>query len=242
VRAVANALSRAKPAEFGRKGKEKTMAQNTSSGGGKGNRTSGAAQGAQGGSGAVSNVTEQARATAGQIAEEAQHRAGQAVDTARQQVASRVSSQKDRAAEGLGSVAQALRQTGQQLREQDQAGVTDYIDRAAAQVERFSGYLQHSDVGQLVDDVEGFARRQPALFLGGAFVLGLLGARFLKSSRPSARYGGYTGDTYTAQPRRGYYDAGAASGYGAYPTSSGAMTGQPSYGSGPRAYDRRREE
>jgi hypothetical protein len=34
----------------------------------------------------------------------------------------------------------------------------------------------------MVRNVEDFARRQPALFIGGAFMLGLLGARFLKSS------------------------------------------------------------
>jgi uncharacterized protein YjbJ (UPF0337 family) len=229
------------------------MAQNTSSSGGKGNRTSGTSQSAQGGSGAISDVTGQARATAGQIADEAQQRAGQAVDTARHQVASQVSSQKDRAAEGLGSVAQALRQTGQQLREQDQIGVTQYIDRAADQVDRISGYLGRRDVGQLVDDVEDFARRQPALFLGGAFVLGLLGARFIKSSRPSAPYSGeYTGGAYMAQRQRRYYtgypseqdirEASAVPNYGPgtksgpYSTTGDTMTG------GPRAYDSRREE
>jgi hypothetical protein len=30
--------------------------------------------------------------------------------------------------------------------------------------------------------VEDFARRNPAVFLGGAFALGLVGARFIKSS------------------------------------------------------------
>jgi hypothetical protein len=48
-----------------------------------------------------------------------------------------------------------------------------------------------------VDEVENFARRRPAMFLGGAFLLGLAATRFLKSSRQShssefehARYAG----------------------------------------------------
>jgi hypothetical protein len=41
-----------------------------------------------------------------------------------------------------------------------------------------------------VSEAEDFARRQPALFLGGAFALGLLGARFLKSSGQQASQGG----------------------------------------------------
>ena len=46
------------------------------------------------------------------------------------------------------------------------------------------GYLRGKDFDRMVDDLEGFARRQPALFLGGAFMLGLLAARFLKSGNP----------------------------------------------------------
>ena len=36
-------------------------------------------------------------------------------------------------------------------------------------------------------DLENLARRQPAIVLGGALVLGLIGARFLKSSRRDRR-------------------------------------------------------
>jgi hypothetical protein len=37
----------------------------------------------------------------------------------------------------------------------------------------------------LIDDVEDFARREPAVFIGGAIAIGLVAARFLKSSRRS---------------------------------------------------------
>jgi len=52
-------------------------------------------------------------------------------------------------------------------------------------VENWADYVQQTDVRQMADRVESFARREPAIFLGGAFALGLLGARFLKSSRRS---------------------------------------------------------
>jgi hypothetical protein len=44
-------------------------------------------------------------------------------------------------------------------------------------------------------DLENAARRQPAIAIGGAIVLGLIGARFLKSSerRRQRRGGGYAG-------------------------------------------------
>jgi hypothetical protein len=156
--------------------------------------------------------TDQIKDTAGQIKDEAQERVGAVASQAQEQIKSRIASQKDTAAESLSGVAQALRQTGNQLRDQDQLGATGLLDEAAAQVERLSGYLQRNDLTRLVGDVESFARRQPALFLGGAFLVGLFGARFLKSSRPT-EYDDYGYDptigyrqTYTGQyPYTGQY-------------------------------------
>jgi len=205
---------------------------------------------------ATREVTGQVKETVGQVADQAQQAAGQVVDQARQQVSSRLVGQKDRAAEGLTSVAQALRQTSQQLRAQDQQAVTGYIESAASQVERVSNYLKHNDLGGLIDDVEQFARRQPALFLGGTFVLGLLGARFLKSSRPTTgAAGAYPSNTALAWRQPGYQamgstrfpNAGVSSAAGmrsGASSTSGRATSPQSYpsGNGPRSYDYRPEE
>jgi len=93
---------------------------------------------------------------------------------------------------------------GQHLRKGDQAFVADYVDQAAGQIERFAGYLENRSVDELMYDAERFARRQPAMFLGGAFVLGVLAARFLKSSAAATapRYGGREYGRYG--PRAGY--------------------------------------
>ena len=76
----------------------------------------------------------------------------------------------------------ALRETAQQLRKQGQGPVAQYADKTSDQVERFSGYLRETEVDEMVDEVRGFARRRPGLFLGSAALLGFLGTRFLKSS------------------------------------------------------------
>ncbi len=195
--------------------------------------TSGASYGSsynQSSTSGTQGAVDQVKQTAGQFADQAQDKAGQVVDQARGVVASRVSDQKSRAAESLHNVAGALRQTSQQLQQQDQAGVTDYVDSAANQLERLSGYLQHTDVGDLLDDVERFARRQPSVFLGGAFVLGLTAARFLKSSRRSSRSNPLaTRDTRT-QVYGGYQ--GGTTNYGRGYTGSTNYGGSTSYGSG----------
>lgn len=99
-----------------------------------------------------------------------------------EQATGRLEEQKSAASEGLNTVAQAIRQTGSHLRGQQQEGVAQYVDRAAEQIEQFAGYLGGRDLRQLTRDIESFARREPALFLGGALTLGLLAGRFLKSS------------------------------------------------------------
>lgn len=122
------------------------------------------------------------REKAGEIADDAKSM----MEQAGQQAKSTVSEQKEQAANQLHGVAQALRQTSDQLREQDQGMFANYSNQAADQVERLSGYLQEREVSDLVHEAENFARRQPELFIGGAFTLGLLAARFLKSSAPDS--------------------------------------------------------
>jgi len=99
----------------------------------------------------------------------------------RDQATSRLSSQKDRAADGLGSMVEAVRQTSQQLREKNPA-LADYTEKAAQQLDRFASDFRNRDVNELLADVRTFARRRPAIFLGGAVALGMAVARLAKSS------------------------------------------------------------
>jgi hypothetical protein len=94
----------------------------------------------------------------------------------------RLSAGKSRAAEGLGSVANALRKTGEQLRSEQDDSLTGYLDTAAQKVDGVSHYLKDRSLSDVAGDLKSFARREPALFLGGALALGLIGGRFLKSS------------------------------------------------------------
>lgn len=105
------------------------------------------------------------------------------MDKVKDGAVSQLSTQKDRATDGIGSVVQAVRQSTQQLRDQQHDTIAQYVDQAAAQLERFSKTLKEKNISELLDDAQRFARRNPALFIGGAFAVGLLSARFFKSSR-----------------------------------------------------------
>jgi len=91
-------------------------------------------------------------------------------------------SQKERLVNGAHDVAQALHHASDGLRGDHQETVGSYTEALAEQVEKIAQFLQSRDLPTMAREVSGFARRQPALFLGGAFTLGIVAARFLKSS------------------------------------------------------------
>jgi hypothetical protein len=114
------------------------------------------------------------------------------------EVQARVEGQKERAADSLEGVARSLRSASEQMT--DDMGIGRYMARAAEQVDNLASFLNNREVTELMHDVEDFARRQPAAFVGSAFALGLLGARFLKSSKDNLRYGGEgTGSEWTGR-------------------------------------------
>ncbi len=125
-----------------------------------------------------------------EMLQQAKETAGQAYEKVSEQASSQIVTQKDNLARGLSSVAGGIRQMGENLRGGEQqtpiAGITaKYGDSLARQVEQVSDYLEKKDLRELVKDVEVFARRNPAVFIGGAFALGIAAARFLKSSNPN---------------------------------------------------------
>lgn len=134
------------------------------------------------GNGTQQSMGDQMKDTAQQALTQTKQATGQAIDKAKDTVLSQISTQKDRAADTLGGFTQALHQTGQQLRQSGQGVFGDYADSLAGQVDRAVSFLRENDVDDLARQAEDFARNQPALFIGGAFVLGVALARFLKSS------------------------------------------------------------
>jgi hypothetical protein len=124
------------------------------------------------------------------LLQHAKQATGQIVSKVQEQAGTQLSRQKETAASQLSQVANAVRRIGENLPEQE-AGpigrfVGDYGNKAADGLERLSTYIREQDAKQLLDDVQNFGRRQPALLLGGAFLLGFAGARLIRSSISAA--------------------------------------------------------
>ena len=127
---------------------------------------------------------EQIRGVKDQVVGQARTSLEQARDKAR----TSLGESKSQFAEQFGTVAKALRRTTEHLRSEDQQRIAGLTETVARQVDQVADYLRGKDAAAMRTDLENLARRQPALVIGGALILGLIGARFLKSSQPERRF------------------------------------------------------
>lgn len=143
----------------------------------------------------------QGKQAATQALEQGKEAAGQALGQAKDQIVTELGSRKDTLAQTLEGAVTALHSTSQQFRDQNIPYVGEYADTFASQVQKASEYIKGKDITELARDAERVARENPIAFVGGAFVLGLALARFLKSSSegsPLAFVQGATGSDSTA--------------------------------------------
>jgi hypothetical protein len=126
-------------------------------------------------SGGLDNVVDSTKAAAGHLVDQAQDHARDMVDA-----------QKRGVAQGFRSAANALRQGSTNLQTQNEPMVGRYFESAATQIDRFAGQIDQTSVDELASEAAAWARSQPVLFVGGAFLVGFLAARFLKSSSEQA--------------------------------------------------------
>jgi len=140
-------------------------------------------------SGSTGGGSGAATATARSLIDQAKETAGQAYEAVTDKAATKLDEQKSTLTSGLTTVADSVRQVSENLgSSRTDSGLAEaaakYTSTAAQKLEDVAGYFETRDVRQMARDLEGFARRNPAVFLGAAFGLGLLAARFMKSSAP----------------------------------------------------------
>ena len=90
----------------------------------------------------ASSVLEDAKGQAKDLASQAKDETVKMAGQARDQITQAVSEREDQAANRLGGLAGALRDTAQKLQQEDASGFGRYADQAAEQVDRFSRYLK----------------------------------------------------------------------------------------------------
>jgi hypothetical protein len=124
---------------------------------------------------------DEAKEAGGQVVSDVSSRAREELDRRSTQVGDRA-----------GSAATDVRDIAQSLRDKGRDGPARLADDAAERIERFAAYLREADTDRIIGDARSFSRRQPALVVAGAAVIGIMAGRLLKASEPSGHNGGAT--------------------------------------------------
>ena len=98
---------------------------------------------------------------------------------ARRKLAGTLDSQKGAAAHFVQQLAQSVQRSGEQF-EGRQDWIASALGRGAAELNTLAGAIRDKDLGEFASEVEAFARRQPALFIGAALAAGFGVARLGK--------------------------------------------------------------
>lgn len=123
-----------------------------------------------------------AKSTAEDVARKTRDAAYDAVDAAKSQARTHAESAKESVASEVDSLANAMSDASNDLAEgSPQARLTG---QAADHLAEVSNAIRDADLQEVVAATTRFARRNPAMFLGGAALLGFAAARFAKSSAP----------------------------------------------------------
>jgi hypothetical protein len=132
--------------------------------------------------------TETAKAAAEDLSRDVKDTARNLKDSAMNEAQSRAETAKEGVADELSSVSKALRHASDELRQgSPQERTFGYMAGAIADL---ADTVRDKDLGEMVENLSDFARRNPAAFLGGAALLGFAGVRMAKASR---RAGSQTG-------------------------------------------------
>lgn len=102
-----------------------------------------------------------------------------------------IGGKKTELTDGLNTVVDTVRRIGGAITDgEGQNTVTEhaakYTETVANKLENIAAYFDKADLRGVAKDIESYARQNPAIFLGAAFALGVVAARFIKSS-PSPR-------------------------------------------------------
>jgi hypothetical protein len=85
----------------------------------------------------------------------------------------------------IDSIGRTVRRAAEDL-ESELPAVAPYVAEAASGLEAATDKLRDRSIGEIVETVSEFGRRQPAMFIAGSVLLGLLLSRFVKSGAGGA--------------------------------------------------------
>jgi hypothetical protein len=170
--------------------------------------------------GSAQNVAQTAKEEAAHVASEAKSSAQDLLSQAKSGFSSQAGTQQQKAAEGIRTMSSQLQSMAEAP---DQQGIaSDLVRQAAQRSESVASWLENKQPGDLLGEVQRFARNKPGTFLllaAGAGILagrltrgltaGATGTSSTSGNAATAGLGGqYTGSPYGDQYSEGYSPAG----------------------------------
>ena len=174
--------------------------------------------------GSAQNVAQTAKEEAANVAAEAKYSAQDLLAQAKSGLTSQAGTQQQKAAEGLRTMSSQLHSMASVPDQQGMA--SDLIRQAAQRSESVASWLENRQPGDLLGEVQRFARNRPGTFLLLAAGAGVLAGRLTRgltagatqsqtgtgsrglSGQYSSPYGDQYGSTYGDQYSEGYAPAG----------------------------------
>ncbi len=169
--------------------------------------------------GSAQNVAETAKSEAANVAYEAKANAQDLLHQAKSGLTSQAGTQQQKAAEGIRNISSQLHSMASAP---DQQGVaSDLVRQAAERTSSIASWLENREPGDLLNEVQRFARNRPGTFLLLAAGAGVLAGRLTRGLTAGAPVsttatdtsaagltGQYSGSTYGDQYNQSYPVAG----------------------------------
>ncbi|WP_157505597.1 hypothetical protein [Geminicoccus roseus] len=151
----------------------------------------------------ASNLGHTARAEAEGLGHDLKRQGEELAGVARERAEGFADEQKTAGADQIGGIARAANKAAEELQDTSPL-LAGYVRDAASAADEFAGSLRNRNLGEILDDVTNYARREPVVFFGITVAAGFALSRFLKSSaeRQGASY----------DSRRGYGSYGGGHG------------------------------
>lgn len=126
------------------------------------------------------DVKQKAKDTAADVGDSARETAQNAAGTVRDEAARHAESAKDGVADEVSDVASALRKAADDMRNGSPQERT--FSQIAGGLADVSESIRGKDLGEMANELSGFAKRNPMLFLGGMALAGFAATRFATAS------------------------------------------------------------
>jgi hypothetical protein len=131
---------------------------------------------------AADSLVTAAQDTAQNLAEPLKEKALEIAEPLKDKALEVAKEQKDAGADQLRLLARAMRSASEAV-QSDVPKFADYVKSLSGKLDQVSSDIRESELDELGQTMNAFAKRNPALVFGGAMVAGLALSRFLKSSR-----------------------------------------------------------